>query len=53
MQFTAEDFELPESFMELVQFLPIVVFIGLVAPFLIAAYSLGGVMDILGWLETE
>ena len=53
MQFSAKDFELPDDLGELVQFLPIAVFIGLVAPFLIAAYTLGGVMDILGWLETD
>ena len=53
MQFTAEDFELPETTGELLEFLPIAVFIGLVAPFLLAAYSLGGLMDFLGWLETD
>lgn len=53
MQFTVKDFELPDTFSEFVEFLPILVFIGLVAPFLIAAYSLGGLMDILGWLETD
>lgn len=52
MQFSREDFQI-ESVPDLLMFLPIVVFMGLVAPFLIAAYTLGAVMDITGWLETD
>ena len=48
--FTAEDFEI-DSFPSLLKFLPIVIFMGLVAPFLIGAYSLGFVMDATGWLD--
>ena len=42
MQFTAEDFELPQTMGEIIEFFPIVIFLGLVAPFVIAAYSVGG-----------
>lgn len=52
MMFTREDFQI-ESLEDLLMFLPIVLFMGLVAPFLIAAYSLGFVMDVTGWLKTE
>ncbi len=48
--FTAEDFKI-ESAQELIQFLPIVFFIGFIAPFLLAAYGLGFVMDKVGWLD--
>ena len=52
MQFTREDFQI-ESVSDLMLFLPIAPFIGLVAPFLLAAYTLGAVMDMIGWLETD
>ena len=48
--FSEADFEI-DSFPSLLKFLPIVIFIGLVAPFLIAAYSLGFVMDTVGFLD--
>ena len=50
MMFTSEDFRI-ESATDFIMFLPIVIFMGLVAPFLIAAYSLGFVMDVAGWLD--
>jgi len=52
MMFSKEDFKI-ESASDLVQFLPIVIFLGLVAPFLIAAYTVGFVMDQTGWLNTS
>jgi hypothetical protein len=53
MMFTKEDFKLPDSKLELIQFLPIIIFAGFVAPFLIGAYKLGFVMDISGWLKSR
>ena len=50
--FTKEDFKI-NSTAELIEFLPIVVFLGLVAPFLIVSYSVGFVMDKTGWLKTS
>lgn len=38
---------------EFFEFLPILLFIGLIAPFLIAAYTLGFFMDLTGWLHSE
>jgi hypothetical protein len=50
MMFSREDFKI-DSVSELIEFLPIAVFIGLVTPFLIAAYALGVVMNMTGWLK--
>jgi hypothetical protein len=50
--FSREDFRV-DSFSDLLHFLPIVVFLGLVAPFLIAAYTVGFVMDVTGWIATD
>jgi hypothetical protein len=52
MMFSRDDFQV-QSVEDLLHFLPIVIFIGLVAPFLIAAYTLGFVMDVTGWLKTD
>ncbi len=52
MMFSKEDLKLPEG-IELLQFLPIFIFVALVAPFLILAYTIGFVMDITGWLKTS
>lgn len=52
MMFSLDDLRI-ESVEDLVHFLPIVLFIGLVAPFLIAAYTVGFVMDVTGWLQTD
>ena len=52
MMFSREDFQI-ESVQEFVEFLPIVVFLGLVAPFLIAAYTVGFLMDITGWIKSS
>ncbi len=52
MMFSREDFRI-ESVEDFLHFLPIVVFLGLVAPFLIAAYTVGFVMDVTGWLASD
>lgn len=52
MMFSKEDFKV-ESAADLIEFLPIVVFLGLVGPFLAAAYGLGFIMDVTGWLNTR
>lgn len=48
--FTSEDFRI-ESVQDLVEFLPVAIFIGLIAPFLILAYTIGFVSDVVGWLD--
>lgn len=50
MMFSSDDFRI-ESVSDFITFLPVAFFMGLVAPFLIAAYSLGFVMDTIGWLD--
>ncbi len=50
MMFSKEDFELGD-FSELVKFLPILIFVALVAPFVIAAYKLGFVMEMAKKLD--
>lgn len=52
MMFSKEDLKI-ESAEEFIEFLPIAIFLGLVAPFLIAAYTVGFVMDVTGWLKTS
>ncbi len=52
MLFSKEDFHV-NSALELLEFLPIALFLGLLAPLIIAAYTLGFVMDISGWLKTS
>ncbi|MCX6118972.1 MAG: hypothetical protein NT027_15665 [Proteobacteria bacterium] len=51
MLFGKEDFDIgnPEEFSE---FALIFIFIALVAPLIIAAYTLGFVLDKTGWLDT-
>lgn len=48
--FTAEDFHI-ESLSDLLDFAPIFIFMGLVAPFLIVAYTVGFISDKVGWLD--
>lgn len=50
MIFSREDLQV-ESLPELLAFLPVLVFVGLVVPFLIAGYTLGFCMDMLGLIE--
>ena len=49
--FSKEDFKIG-SVGELLEFLPIAPFVGLVAPLLLGAYTLGFLMDKVGWLDT-
>ncbi len=52
MMFSRNDFQI-DSVADLLHFLPIALFLGLVAPFLVAAYTVGFVMDVTGWLASE
>lgn len=49
--FSKEDFKI-DSFPELLSFLLVLPFVGLVLPFLLAAYTLGWALDMVGWMET-
>lgn len=51
MIFSREDFRI-DSFSEFLSFLLILPFVGLILPFLGAAYTLGFFMDVVGWLDT-
>jgi hypothetical protein len=48
--FTAEDFHI-ESFQDFLDVAPIFIFMGLVSPFLIVAYTVGFISDKVGWLD--
>lgn len=50
MIFSRDDLQI-ESISELLEFLPILIFVALVAPFVIAAYKLGFLLDLLGIIE--
>jgi len=52
MLFSKDDFKI-SSPADLIEFLPIVIFLGLIGPFLIASWTLGLVMDKTGWLKTS
>jgi hypothetical protein len=52
MMFSKEDFTI-KSPQDIIDIAPIVVFLALVAPFLIAAYTLGFLMDLVGWLKSD
>jgi hypothetical protein len=52
MMFSKEDFEIG-NVDEFVEFLPIFIFIALIAPLVIVAYKLGFIFDISGWLDTD
>jgi hypothetical protein len=51
MIFRRDDLEV-ESLGDLVSFLVVAPFVFLVLPFLLAAYTLGFLMDQVGWLDT-
>lgn len=51
MIFSKEDFKV-SSWGEFFPFMLVLPFVGLIAPFLLAAYGLGLVMDITGWIDT-
>lgn len=48
--FTSEDFRV-ESGKELLEFLPIMIFVALIAPFLLIVYQIGFISDKIGWLD--
>jgi hypothetical protein len=48
--FSREDLKI-DSTQEFIEFLPIFIFIGLVAPFLLAAYTVGFFLDKAGLLQ--
>ena len=52
MMFSREDFRV-ENPTDVLHMLPILLMVGLVAPVLIAAYTLGFVMDVTGWLTSD
>ncbi len=51
MLFSKEDFDIGNT-QDFIEFLPIFIFIALIAPLIVAAYTLGFVLDKTGWLET-
>lgn len=48
--FSKEDFVV-EDWGDVIPFMLVLPFVGLVAPFLIAAYKVGFVQDMLGWID--
>jgi hypothetical protein len=52
MMFSREDFRV-ENPVDVLHMLPILLLLALVAPFIIAAYTLGFVMDVTGWLTSD
>lgn len=49
--FSVEDFKI-DSIPSFLSFLLIMPFVGLVLPFLLAAYTLGFCEEMIGWLDT-
>lgn len=49
--YSKEDFNF-DSFDDILEILIMAPFIGLCMPFILAAYTVGGVQDLLGWLDT-
>lgn len=52
MMFSKEDFKISDP-SEIIDIAPIFVLLALVGPFLLAAYALGFVMNLTGWLHTD
>lgn len=52
MLFSREDFEIGNT-EEFLEFLPILIFLALIAPLVLVAYKLGFVFDKTGWLDTK
>lgn len=48
--FSREDLQI-ESFSDFIAFMLVMPFVGLVLPFLLAAYTLGWFMDMVGWMD--
>ncbi len=49
--FSKEDFRV-DNWGEFLSFMISLPFVGLVLPFLLAAYTLGFFMDLVGWIDT-
>jgi hypothetical protein len=49
--FSKEDFKI-DSMSEFISYALLLPFLGLIAPFLIAVYTVGFFEDMLGWLDT-
>ncbi len=50
MMFSSEDLRIT-SVSDFLEFLPIFFFVGFVAPFLLVAYTVGYISDVVGWLD--
>lgn len=48
--FSSEDFRIQNA-QEFFEFLPVAFFLGLIAPFLILAYTIGFFSKLTGWLD--
>ena len=48
--FSKDDLKI-DSFSDFASFMLVMPFIGLVLPFLLAAYTLGWFMDMMGWMK--
>lgn len=48
--YTSEDLRI-ESAADFVEFLPIFIFVAFVSPFLLVAYTVGYISDMVGWLD--
>ncbi len=48
--FTSEDLRIT-SVVDFLEFLPIFIFVAFVSPFLLVAYSVGFISDMVGWLD--
>ncbi len=48
--YTSEDLRI-ESVSDFVEFLPIFIFVAFVGPFLLVAYTVGFISDLVGWLD--
>jgi hypothetical protein len=51
MLFSKDDFKIGDT-EEFIEFLPILIFLALIAPLVLVAYKLGFVLDKTGWLDT-
>ena len=52
MMFSREDFRI-HSASEAIEFIPVAIFVALVAPFLIAAYTVGFILDVTGIINKD
>ncbi len=48
--FSVDDLQI-ESASDFIEFLPIFIFVAFVGPFLLVAYTVGFVSDLVGWLD--